>query len=250
MVGSLIQRKHVFWTTLALVSVGGLALGALRLVNAPENTEASAPLTAGDPETSAPGSTPPTESTSAPTSPDTPSNPIASQIAHSPPSIDLDFNDASASDYRALKALAEKGDGAASAKLYTVLASCRRLLNETTSVETIQGFASAGVDVGSMLANQERELEHCSAIDAGDIDNRGQWLSKAADSGVLEAQLLFVIDGEALIGDARERLADPQAVIRYRATALRHLGSAASSGNLEALIMLSDAYRSGVLGKV
>jgi TPR repeat protein len=243
---SLIFKKRSIWAGAGLVAAA-VVIGMVTLWKPPSPSAdnqgasaASATLDVDQPEAATGDSAPPSSEMAAGTR-------TAGSASGSPPSIDLNFGDVSASDYRLLKASAERGDGEASAKLYTALTNCRRLLAESVSSETVQGFSSVGVDVEAMLAKQEEELEHCALVDEGDLKDRGKWLSAAAEAGVLEAQLLFVIDGEAIIGGTRERLANPESVIRYRAEAMRHLGSAASTGNLEALMMLSEAYGDGVL---
>jgi TPR repeat protein len=154
---------------------------------------------------------------------------------------------ASAKDYAALRAGAESGDALAATQLYLVLKNCDKVSRETPDLEDLRNLQSAQVDVEATLAIRAEELEACAALPPNDIAERAKWLSLAANAGYIEAQLIFAVHAEDLLGGSRGMLQNPAAVQRHKAESMRHLNAAASTGSVKAIFVLADVYESGVL---
>lgn len=160
-------------------------------------------------------------------------------------SIRIDL--ASATEYRALLADANGGDAVAATRLYLMLQNCEKIQAGTPSLESLRRDEAAQVDVEATLLQRAAELEHCASIDKKIIAERASWLGMAAEAGLLQAQLIYAVQAEELLGGAQGMLQNPESVQRHRANAMRYLDSAASTGNIDAILVLSDVYQGGVL---
>lgn len=143
-----------------------------------------------------------------------------------------------------LEPRAQNGDVEAAFELYLKLNSC--FYETKGNLIPDDKFEEAGI-AKSAAESTERALIDCEGLTASDYKSRGRWLAVAADQGVIEAQLLFASDPEAILGDSSEMLANPERVKEYRRKAIDYLHEAASRGNLNALMQLSNAYKRGIL---
>lgn len=144
----------------------------------------------------------------------------------------------------ALQPRAQNGDTQAAFDLYLKLNSCFYETRGGLVANNI--YEQAGV-ARSAAESTEQALIDCEGLSASDYGSRGEWLTKAADSGMVEAQLLFASDASAILGDSSDMLADPDKVKRYRRKAMEYLHRAANKGNVNALMQISNAYRRGIL---
>jgi TPR repeat protein len=97
------------------------------------------------------------------------------------------------------------------------------------------------------LAAIERAQEECSGLTKEEYRNAGAWLEKAAERGSVPAQLVYVSDPEAVVGDASEMMRDPERVKDYKNKSMRYMQSAANNGSIDAILKLGNAYSAGVL---
>ncbi|HVJ37282.1 MAG TPA: hypothetical protein VM687_05695 [Stenotrophomonas sp.] len=159
---------------------------------------------------------------------------------------------------RRLNPAAAAGDPRAASQLYLVLARCRYLARNAGAEPQPQQVDRALLDrikmseqafiahlEASTLAGQEKEMEACQKIPAGQIEQAGDWLRKAAAAGDPYAQLIYIDRAEDLIGGATEMLRNPGKVARFREDAIAYLRSASAAGSPEAMSRLSSAYLSG-----
>lgn len=152
----------------------------------------------------------------------------------------------SAGEYAALRAKAEAGDLVAATQLYLTLHECHTILQKTPTAAELVALRYTPEDAEKMLRERSVELEHCSAIPQDAVADRFDWLTKAAEAGFLEAQFIYGVHGEHLLGGIRGMVANPQAIQRYKETKMRYMTTAASQRNLRAMLALSDTYRGGV----
>lgn len=146
---------------------------------------------------------------------------------------------------RQLTPLALDGDANAALKLYMKLSGCELALHHPSAPVRLSGFMTAE-EVAALETNQRAAQQDCAtAVD--EIKARGKWLEQAAASGDLQAQLLYSMDAEAVLGDRGEIMKDPDSVRRYRDRATGYLKSLSSSGSIDAMVQLSTAYERGVL---
>jgi hypothetical protein len=152
----------------------------------------------------------------------------------------------SAREYETLRSKAEAGDVVAATQLYMTLFECHRLLTNTPTIAEVNARGYSPEGAARALLEREAELEHCAAVPAGAVAARADWLVKAAEAGFWQAQGIYSVHGEYLLGGMAGMVADPQAVQRYKDTKMRYLTTAAARRNLSAMLSLSDTYRAGV----
>ena len=131
--------------------------------------------------------------------------------------------------------LAEAGDEVAAFEIYRKLDTCRtdfRMARE--SAPNTEPDALIPAECRSIPIDQWRAYT-------------SRWLEASAERGFVPAQLLYGTDPEAVIGNAPEMLADPDAVAKYRRKAMTYLERAAATGNVDALLKLARAHAVGVL---
>jgi TPR repeat protein len=147
---------------------------------------------------------------------------------------------------RSLTADAERGDARAAFDIYLKLTSCHSRLNTKIDDEARERYRAAGIE-RSVMESAEGAFEDCSGLTPEQNRAAGRWLEAAADNGFLVAQLSYAANPDPVIGNASEMLRSPDAVKRYKAKAVQYLRSAASTGSVDALEALGNAYRSGIL---
>lgn len=141
---------------------------------------------------------------------------------------------------------ASAGDAAAAYELFLKLRECRIFLARGFNEQEADAYKQAGAGK-AFLDSTEQTVDDCA--DAGDLlrDNPpGPWLEKAADAGLLDAQLLYATDWRAIFSGPEDLLRDPGRVAQYREKAMRFLADAAADGNLDALMLIHGEYDAGV----
>lgn len=141
-------------------------------------------------------------------------------------------------------AMSESGDALATFDIYLTVMDCRNQLGRST-----HGPAGVGTPPVGMveLQTMERKLRECSELygDAGFME--GKWLALAAQQGSIEAKLYYTIDTAMVLGDPFERLNNPESIIAWKENAATYLHDVAATGNLDAVLRLSDAYDRGLI---
>ncbi|NUO75575.1 MAG: hypothetical protein HOQ32_06125 [Lysobacter sp.] len=132
---------------------------------------------------------------------------------------------------------AEAGDEIAAFQIYRKIASCRDdLTSAKRSAPSTDSESLVPADCRSIPADQWRQYT-------------ARWLDEAAERSFVPAQLLYAIDSNAIVGSGPELISHPEAVMDYRRKAMAYLNLAASTGNADALSMLSSSYANGVITK-
>lgn len=146
-----------------------------------------------------------------------------------------------------LRPKAEGGDAQAAIGLYLKLGACAQALAEPISNEELEAYRQ--VDAAEQfLGGRQRLMESCDGAQPF-VRERGRWLEQAADSGDLEAQLLYSVDAEAILGQASAMLADPARVDAYKRKASTFLHQQAATGNIDAMLSLAMDYQNGIMQK-
>lgn len=148
---------------------------------------------------------------------------------------------------QALRPLAESGDAKAALGIYLKLGACRNAMGSVPSEAEVEAYKKAGA-AEAILAGAEQRIAECEGTKQL-LSEQGRWLEQAADGGLLEAQLLYGVDTEAVLGGRSEMLRDPARVQRYKDKAVGYLQNLASQGNIDAMISLAGAYNNGILVK-
>lgn len=144
-----------------------------------------------------------------------------------------------------LTPLALSGDANAALKLYMTLSRCEEALHQPSDLDRLSELMTA--DDMKILKAKQLAMELDCATVASELKSRGRWLELAAQAGDLQAQLLYSVDAEALLGTRRDILKNPDAVKQYRDRATGYLKSLAARGSIDAMLQLSSTYESGVL---
>lgn len=141
-------------------------------------------------------------------------------------------------------AMSESGDALATFDIYLTVMDCRSQLGKST-----QGPAGVGKPPVGMveLQSMQRRLQECGELygDAGFME--GKWLALAAQQGSIEAKLYYTVDTATVLGDPFERLNNPESIIAWKENAATYLHEVAATGNLDAVLRLSDAYDRGLI---
>lgn len=148
----------------------------------------------------------------------------------------------------ALRPLAESGDSKSALLLYLKLSSCHSALTSIPDQREVEAYRKVGAD-NDLLKNMAQALEECDGVSDKLLAERGAWLEAAANAGLVEAQILYGIDSSAILGNESEMLRDPEKVQQYKSNAMKFLNSAASGGNVDALMRLGNAYDKGVIAR-
>lgn len=146
---------------------------------------------------------------------------------------------------RQLTPLALGGDANAALKLYMKLSGCELALHHPSDFYRLSSVLTSD-DIAALKVKQ-KAVQHDCATAVSELRARGKWLEQAAEGGDLQAQLLYSMDAEAVLGDRGDVLKDPDSVRRYRDRAAGYLKSLSARGSLDAMLQLSAAYENGVL---
>ncbi len=146
---------------------------------------------------------------------------------------------------RVMKRRSDAGDADASYLMELTVRECRNLIKHDP-VASFDFLRNAGMTPDpASLVNDERRLGECASLVAAPAFYHGAWLARAASQGSIEAKLLYAADPETVIGPPSEWLANPESLVRWRESAMRHLHDAAATGSLDAVSHLSSAYDKG-----
>lgn len=143
----------------------------------------------------------------------------------------------------ALRPAAEAGDSKAALGIYLKLRPCTEALKPLDE-NLLRVYREKGINEKALLESSEARIQECDGASTM-LGERGHWLERAADGGNLEAQLLYVADPDAVIGDGADMLRNPERAQRWRAKALGYLDTLVSQGNVDAMLSLSGKYGSG-----
>lgn len=141
--------------------------------------------------------------------------------------------------------MSDSGDGLATFDIYLTVMDCKSQLGKSTHGP---GDVGTPLPLGMVeLQTMERKLRECSELysDAGFME--GKWLARAAQQGSIEAKLYYTIDTATVLGDPFERLNNPESIIAWKENAATYLHDVAATGNLDAVLRLSDAYDRGLI---
>jgi hypothetical protein len=145
-----------------------------------------------------------------------------------------------------LRPQAEAGDSKAAMALYMTLTRCYDVLTKELSEEEVEIYRKANAEKG-LLEGWSKRIDECRGIPVSDLEDRGRWLEQAADSGLLQAQLMYAANPRPIIGDATEMIRNPQKVQRYKEKAMGYLEELAAKGNTNAMMSLAGFYDNGIL---
>lgn len=146
-------------------------------------------------------------------------------------------------DYiQALLSRSAAGEAVATYRIYLAVRDCQ--IYVTGAAERALDAQGGGP---SGLLKIDRKLDECAALSGNTPLKEGDWLSKAAEQGSLEAQLMYAIDVDSVLGTPSQRLAQPERVVEWKANSMAYLESAASAGSVDAVLRLSSAYSNGIL---
>lgn len=145
----------------------------------------------------------------------------------------------------ALKRQSDAGEGLASYEIELIVRDCRNLINGNPE-EAWQALQRAGMRPDpNHLSRLEIGLGECAALSQDPTLYDAPWLARAAEQGSVEAQLLYSIDIEAVIGPASTLTGRDDELQAWRETSLRYLHSLADGGNVDALSALASVYDNG-----
>lgn len=137
------------------------------------------------------------------------------------------------------------GDHGATFLIYLAILECRNYMRwDADNAFDVEARGGVGM---AALENAERKLMECESLSKARVIWEGGWLELAAEQGSVEAKLLYSIDVNSVLGSPSERLAYPEKVAAWKGRAIAYLEDAAGTGNLDALMRLSNAYEKGIL---
>ena len=142
-----------------------------------------------------------------------------------------------------LRPAADSGDPKAALGIYLKLRPCIEALKPIDESQ-LRLYREKGLNQKALLEGYEARMQECEGASAM-VSERGKWLEQAADAGNLEAQLLYVADVNAVIGDEADIVRNPERAKQWRTKALRYLDTLVSQGNVDAMLSLSGKYGSG-----
>ena len=123
------------------------------------------------------------------------------------------------------KTNAQNGDGEAAYMLSQVLFACQLQIQQSGGLNEI--------DCSGVTSEQIAEAEH--------------FLKLAAEKGVTEAQLSYPTLASLRFKKAEDIAKNMKAFEQYRTDSMRYLSAAASSGNVDAMLGISNAYKEGTI---
>lgn len=139
---------------------------------------------------------------------------------------------------------ARAGDFSATFEVYLAVRDCQNYISgdaDTALALEVQG----GVDPRE-LSTSERKLAECTSLAGNAALWNEHWLEMAAHQGSIEAQLMYAVDVTSVLGPSSQRLANPEKTLEWKDTARSYLEQVAATGNLDAMVRLSNAYAKGV----
>lgn len=146
----------------------------------------------------------------------------------------------------ALKPRSDAGDGVASYEIELVVRACRQLIDGDAEKAWLAMREARMNPDPHYFERLEIQLEECAALSADAGLYEAAWLERAAEQGSVEAQLLYAIDADTVLGPAAssaERAGELQA---WRDRSIHYLHALAEGGNVEALSQLAHVYNMGL----
>lgn len=213
-------------------AVSLIVLSALSACNSEQSEQQSSAMKMVEASTDAPQSTP--DSTS---SMEDARNGIERQNLGGRAFTVVDFGSAPEGDAQTvvdgLKESALAGNAKASYGIYLKIRECASMMKtfETKGASSINS----------------KKYENCKNLSAENFSSASEWLERAASQGNLGAQLLYVADPEAVLGNQADMLRNPEKTQQYKESAVNYLRNAANRGSVDALLSLGNAYQVGTL---
>lgn len=96
-------------------------------------------------------------------------------------------------------------------------------------------------------AEAAERFQACESLLVDQELMEGDWLTRAAQQGSIEAMLMYGVNPEYTLGGRSTYLKDPERVSEWKARAAQYLEDAAASGSHDALLSLSRAHSNGVI---
>lgn len=148
---------------------------------------------------------------------------------------------------RALEAPARIGDGQAAMMLSLKLMSCRHAIKHQDDDGLLLAEAQVFGGLDEALQRRDAGLALCEGITPEDLSQLGDWLERAADSGNINAQILYASSANTILTSPAEMLRSPDRIVKFKTRAMSYLISAANDGSADALWHLGNTYRDGYL---
>lgn len=127
----------------------------------------------------------------------------------------------------------QAGDSSATLEIFLTVLDCKQAYSKVPAVPD---------DTTS------RRLAECEALLTNISIADSDWLSKAAEQGNVEAKILYSLNPTyTLPGGPKQYLKDPEAVQAWRTKSLSYLEQAVAVGSQDAMLSLSDAYKTGII---
>ncbi|EPJ6837657.1 hypothetical protein QEK78_001792 [Stenotrophomonas maltophilia] len=140
-----------------------------------------------------------------------------------------------------LRPAAEAGDANASYSIYLTLVDCEMYLKASASEELAESRA-----IGASPEYEKkvlRKLIECGSLPPSQTEEIGQWLSKAASQGSIEALVAYAARPNAILGPKPDVNSDE--FKDWQSNAVSYLNEAMLKGSIDALAQLSNAYMAG-----
>lgn len=140
-----------------------------------------------------------------------------------------------------LKPAAEAGDANASYSIYLALVDCEMYLKASAPEELAESRS-----IGSSPEYEKkvlRKLIECESLPPSQTEEIGQWLSKAASQGSIEALVAYAASPNAILGNKPDT--ESEEFKNWQSNAVSYLNEAMQKGSIDALAHLSNAYMAG-----
>lgn len=137
------------------------------------------------------------------------------------------------------------GDATATYAIYLTVNQCKSAL-DPPSLSLLQAYRTQGIEK-QFKDSLEKNLIKCESLMSTPGLSDEPWLKRAADQGSIEAKIMFAIDSTSILGNRSDYLSHPERLIEYRTEAMQNLQYAASTGSVDALMALGNAYETGIL---
>ncbi|HGM7308402.1 TPA: hypothetical protein ACKP7U_001026 [Stenotrophomonas maltophilia] len=137
------------------------------------------------------------------------------------------------------------GDATATYDIYLAVNQCKSAL-DTPPLSLLQIYRSQGIEE-QYKRSLEKNLASCEALLSDPELSYEPWLKRAADQGSIEAKIMFAMDSKSILGNRSDYLSHPERLTNYRIEAMQNLQYAASTGSVDALMALGNAFDNGIL---
>lgn len=124
------------------------------------------------------------------------------------------------------------------------ISSCSGVVEDDSAVDALVEQGGSAVRVAGSILDQQ---EYCDGLTKDDFDRGLDLLKRAANSGLVEAQLNYANSAGAIIAGVDGYAFDADRISQYKRDAVSNLHRAAASGNADALANLSFMYEDGAI---